>query len=88
MGAIFGLKTGAPSSILLWTRTCSTLEYSLRPEISVLLKFHFGFGIWCLSVILSWIVVQFLQSGRAGVWEVIPFKRVSRGYFIPILLIV
>ena len=27
VGAIFGLKTGAPSSILLWTRTCSTLEY-------------------------------------------------------------
>ena len=24
MGAIFGLKTGAPSSILLWTRTCSS----------------------------------------------------------------
>ena len=49
----------------------------LRPEISVLLKFHFGFGIWCLSVISSWNVVQFLHSGRAGVWGVIPFKRVS-----------
>jgi hypothetical protein len=36
----------------IWTRMCVCktdnvmLQYSLRPEISVLLKFHFGFGIW------------------------------------------
>ena len=33
-------------------------QYSLRPEISVLLKFQFAFGIWCLSIIFSWVSVQ------------------------------
>ena len=51
-------------------------SYSLHdPEISVLLKFQFAFGIWCLSVIFSWILVQFLRGGGgAGVW--------LGGYFI------
>ena len=41
--------------------------------MSPCLKFHFAFGIWCLSVILSWVLVQFLQGGGAGVWGVISF---------------
>ena len=58
-------------------RTGST-AYSLRPEISVPLKFHFAVGIWSLSVILSWVLVQFLLGGFAGVWEVISFKDFLR----------
>ena len=33
-------------------------------------------------------MVQFLHSGRAGVWGLIPFKKVSCGYSISILLFI
>ena len=52
--------------------------FVLHPEISVLLKFQFAFGIWCLSVIFSWVLVQFLCGGGAGVWGVISFKELLR----------
>ena len=54
-------------------------RYSLRPEISVVLKFQFAFEIWCLSlVIFRLVLVQLLQGGGAGVWGVISFKEFLR----------
>ena len=62
---------------LYYNTRYNVLEY-LRPEISALLKFQFAFGIWCFSVIFSWVLVQFLQGGGAGGWGVILFKELLR----------